>query len=289
MGANNLRELVDAEIDGRVRQYEFVKNVTQVTTAGIWYDLTGSAGNPKAKQWFDAAPLTAQAIRQSTDGGLFHGGNVEDDNRIKYLRFLRAACASATPLPMTLILADYLLYYPSIEDGATDPQTMDNTVALPRYSDGAGVQMMAVTISARSGGQTFSVNYTNSDGTAGRTSATVTQNAVAAPGTITTSQTATAGATPDPFIPLAYGDSGVRSVESVTMNGADTGFFALVLVRPIAQTVIRGIDAPYDKDFLMFASELERVRDDAYLSLIALPNGSLSGLAVRGAIKTVWN
>lgn len=287
MTIGSTRELVDAELAGRSRNYEFVKNVTQVTTAGIWYDLTGSAGNPKAKQWFDAAPLTAQTIAQSTDGGIFHGGNVSPAE--KYLRFMRAACATATPLPMTLILCDYLLYYPSIEDGNTDPQVMDNTIPLSRYADGNGVQMMAVTISARTGGQTFSVSYTNQDGTAGRTSPTVKQNAIAAPGTITTSQTATVGTTPGPYIPLQQGDSGVRSIQSVTMNGADTGFFALVLVKPIAQIMIRGIDAPYDKDFLLFASELERVQDDAYLSLLALPNGSLSGLAVRGALKTVWN
>jgi len=279
------RELVDAELAGQSRQYEFVKNVTQVTTAGIWYDLTGSAGNPKAKQWFDAAPLTANAIAQSTDGGIFHGGNVAPAE--KYLRFMRASFSRAEPL--TLILCDYLLYYPSIEDGTTDPQVMDNTVTLPRYADGAGVQMMAVTISARTGGQTFSVSYTNQDGTAGRTSPTVTQNAIAAPGTITTSQTATAGTTPGPYIPLQLGDTGVRSVESVTMNGADTGFFALVLVKPLAQIMLRSNDAPYDKDFLLFSSELERIQDDAYLSLLALPMGSLSGIAVRGALKTVWN
>jgi hypothetical protein len=72
------------------------------------------------------------------------------------------------------------------------------------------------------------------------------------------------------------------------MNGADTGFFAIVLVRPILNTVIRGIDAPYDKDPLIHASELELIPDDAYLSLLALPNGSLTGLAVRGALKSVW-
>lgn len=283
----SVRELVDAELAGQSRTYEWVKNVTQATTAGIWYDLTGSSGNPKAKQWFDAAPLTAQAIRQSTDGGIFHGGNVTPAE--KYLRFMRAACASATPLPMTLILCDYLVYYPSIEDGNTDPQVMDNTTPLPRYSDGKGVMMVPITISARTGGQTFTVSYTNSDGTAGRASSTVTQNAIAAPGTVTTSQTATAGTTPGPWIPLQGSDAGVRSVQSVQMNGADTGFFALLLVKPLAQLMVRGLDAPYDKDFLLFASELEQIQDDAYLSLLAMPNGSLSGLAVRGSLKTVWN
>jgi hypothetical protein len=68
----NVGDLVDAELEGRVRTYEWVKNVTQTTTAGIWYDLTGASGNPKAKQWFDAAPLTAagwsRAATRSTSG-----------------------------------------------------------------------------------------------------------------------------------------------------------------------------------------------------------------------------
>ncbi len=284
----NVRTLVDAELNGQARDSHFVKNVTQVTTAGVWYDLTGSSGNPRAKQWFDAAPLAAAAIRQSTDGGIFHGANIGTSMQ-KYLRFLRVACASATPLPMPIILCDYLLYYPTIEDGNTDPQVMDNTVTLPRYTDGKGVQMMAVTISSRTGGQSFFVTYTNQDGVAGRISRTVTQNASAAPSTITTAAASSSFSPQSPYIPLQDGDSGVRLVESVTMLGADTGFFAIVLVKPLAQTVIRGIDAPYDKDMLLFANELERVYDDAYLSLLCLPNGSLSGLAVRGTTKVVWN
>lgn len=288
MAVLNVRELVDAELNGKTRSSEWVKNVNQITTAGIWYDLTGASGNPRAKQWFDAAPLTAQAIRQSTDGGIYHGASI-GSSQTKYLRFIRSACASATPLPMSLIFCDYLIYYPSIEDGNTDPQTMDNTVTLPRFTDGKGVMMMPVTISSRTGGQTFTVTYTNSDGVSGRVSRTVTQNAIASPGTVTTSQTATVGTTPDPFIPLALGDSGVRLIESVQMNGADTGFFAIVLVKPLAQMTIRGIDAPYDKDFLLFANELQQIPDDAYISAIALPNGSLTGLAIRGMLKTVWN
>jgi hypothetical protein len=282
----SVKTLVDAELNGQARYSEFVKNITQTTTQGLWYDLSGASGNPRAKQWFDAAPLTAAAIKQSTDGGIFHGSNVTPSQKL--LRSLRAACASATPLPMSLILCDYLIYYPTIEDGTLDEQSMNNTVLLPRYTDGVGVQMMAVTISARTGGQQFSVKYTNSDGVSGRVTPLVTQNAAAAPGTITTSAVATNNATPSAFLPLLGNDKGVKYVESVTMAGVDTGFFAIVLVKPIANTVIRGIDAPYDKDFLIFASELETIQDDAYLSLLALPNGSLSGVAVRGSINTIW-
>jgi hypothetical protein len=286
--ATGIGEIVTAELSGRTRFTEWVKNVNQVTTAGIWYDLTGSAGNPRAKQWFDASPLTAQQITQSSDGGIFHGSNVSGDSYRKYLRQLRVGCASATPLPCTLILCDYLLYYPSVEDGNTDPQLMDNTLTLPRYTDGIGVQMMAVTISSRTGGQSFFVTYTNQDGTTGRTSQTVIQNAVASPGTITTASTATSSSG-NPFIGLQDNDYGVRAIESVTMLGADTGFFALLLVKPLATIMIRGIDAVYEKDYLLFANELPEIQDNAYLSLLAQPNGSLTGLAVRGSLKSVWN
>lgn len=281
-------ELVNSELSGRIRVTEWVKNVNQVTTAGFWYDLSGSSGNPRAKQWFDAAPLTAQQIKQSTDGGIFHGSNVAGDGFTKYLRQLRVGCATVTPLPCTLVLCDYLLYYPSVEDGNTDVQTMDNTLTLPRYTDGANVQMMAVTISSRTGGQSFYVTYTNQDGTAGRTSQTVIQNAVASPGTITTASTATASSG-NPFIGLQDNDTGVRAIESVQMLGADTGFFALLLVRPLGTIMIRGIDAVYEKDFLLFGNELAIIQDDAFLSMLALPSGSLSGLAVRGNLRAVWN
>jgi hypothetical protein len=283
----SIKDVIETElVYGKRRSYHFVKNVNQITTQGIWFDLTGSAGSPKAKQWFDATPLAAQQVRQSTDGGIFHGGNVTPDE--KYLRFLRIACASATPLPMPAYLCDYLLYYPTVEDGVTDPQIMDNTLTLPRYTDGKGVQIMAVNISSRTGGKTFTISYTNQDGTAGRTTQVVTQNAASAPGSIITTATATAGNTAGPFIPLQDGDTGVRSIQSLTMAAPDTGFFALVLVYPLASIILRGLDAPYDKDFLLMESWMPQIQDDAYLSLLVLPKGSLSGLAVRGTLDCIW-
>ena len=287
-GVSSIKQLCEAEFEGRTRYTEWVKNITQVTTAGIWYDLTGSAGNPRAKQWFDSAPLVAQQVRQSTDGGIFHGSDVSGDGFRKFLRTVRVSCASATPLPCTILLCDYLLYYPTCEDGTTDPQVMDNTLPLPRYDDGLGVEMMAVTISSRTGGQSFFVTYTNSDGVAGRTSATVIQNTAAAPGSITTASTATQSSG-NPFIALQEGDRGVRYIESVTMLGADTGFFALVLVKPLAWLMVRGNDAPYEKDFMIFANEMPEIQDNAFISALALPNGSMSGIAVRGGLRTIWN
>lgn len=266
--------------------WQWRKTPTAVTTAGIWYDLATAAGNPKAKNWFDSAPLAAASVSQSTDGGIFHGANVSP--YAKYLRKALQFTATATALPMDMMLCDYLLYYPTIDDSTTDEQIMDNSVTLPRYTDGEGVQMMAVTLAGRTGGQTFSVKYTNQDGVTGRISQTAVQNTSTIIGTITTStRTPTTGSV-GPFIGLQEGDTGVRAVESVTMNGTDTGLFALVLVKPLASTVIRGIDAPVETDFLIHKNELPRIYDDAFLNFLCVPNGSLAATALIGNLKFIY-
>ncbi len=225
-------------------------------------------------------------MKQSTDGGIFHGGNVSP--LTKYLRLTTCITITATALPMTMILCDYLLYYPFIDEGTTDEQILTNSLPLPRYTDGKGVQMMAVSVAARTGGQSFLVSYTNQDGVAGRISKTVIQNTATANGHIVTGQNANALAA-GPFIPLQTGDTGVRSIESVTMLGTDVGLFTLVLVKPLGQTMIRGIDAPVEKDYLLQANNLTPVQDDAYLNWLCLPNGSLAATPIHGDIKIIWN
>lgn len=285
-GFANVKEVVDAELSGASRFSTWRKSPSQVTTTRIWFDLSMSPGNPVPKYWFDAPPLIAKAVAQSTDGGLFHGGSVSPLK--KYLRETTQIAIVATALPMPMILCDYLIYYPSIDDSTLDPQIMDNTVTLPRYSDGEGVQMIALSVAGRTGGQTFSVTYTNSEGVAGRVTPNVPQNSAPSIGSIITSDGAAVN-TAGPFIPLQQGDTGVRSIESVTMNGADVGLFTIILVKPIAQTQIRGIDAPVEKDYLLQTGTLPEIKDDAYLSWIVLPQGSLAATPIHGTIKVIWN
>lgn len=287
-GFTGIKSIVDSELEGRVRNYQWRKTPSQATTAGIWFDLANTSGMPPAKQWFDAAPLTATQIKQSTDKGIYHGPNVSTSQ--KHLRKTLNWCNSATPLPMTMQLCDYLLYYPTIDDSETALQEMDNTLTLPRYTDGDGVQMMAITTGARTGGQTFTVTYTNSDGVAGRVTPVMQQNTSSILGTVTTSSlTPTNLGTGGPFITLQAGDSGVRSIESVQMNGIDTGFFTLILVKPLAETFVRETLAPVEIDHLLHHAQLPRIYDDAFLGYICLPNGSLVGAVLSGTLKVIWN
>lgn len=286
MAIVNTKELIDAELEGRVRQYVWRKTPSQASTAGIWFDTSMSPGNPPA-QYFIGSILSSTVLARSTDGGLYHGANVSPST--KYLRSVTAMTATATALPMPMILCDYLMCYPFVDMSVTDQQDMTNTNVLTRYTDGEGVQVMAVLTNAGVGGQSFFFTYTNSEGVSGRISQTVQMNAATAIGSIVTSSVSTAVQSGNPFIGLQDGDSGVRSIESVTMLGADVGLFALVLVKPLLWTAVNEVTAPYEKDALVIGGDIPRIYDDAFLGFLALPRGTLAATALIGDIKVIWS
>jgi hypothetical protein len=169
---------------------------------------------------------------------------------------------------------------------STDQQDMDNSVALPRYADGAGVQAFLVAQGTYVGGQTFSISYTNQAGVSGRTSQVVTSNTATAVGTLITSGV-TAGNF-GPFIPLQSGDTGIRSVQSITFSSSNGGIASLVLCKPIAQTIVRELASPVEKEYSNDAAAYPRIVDGAYLNFIGLPNGSMSGVSIEGVAEFCW-
>ena len=276
------------ENQSNVEHYSGWRKVpTQVTTFGIWFDLSMSPGNP-APQHYAASPMVATRLARSTDGGINHGAS--STPAYKYLRRFMGLSNFATPLPMPCILCDYLMYYPFVDEGSTDEQLMDNSTTLSRYTDGLGVQIMPVVVGAHSlaAGVTFTCSYTNQNGTSGRTTAPAALTAAqSVNGTIATSSRALATAR-QPFLALQGTDSGVRSIQSCTFSVADVGLIALVLVKPLAQFIVRGVDAPVEKDYLLDHSQLPRIYDDAYLNMICCPSGSLANVLLMGDIITTW-
>jgi hypothetical protein len=207
----------------------------------------------------------------------------------KHLQSLTVMSGVATALPLTMYLMDYLIYYPFVDQGTSDVQNMTNAVTLPRYVDGEGVRVMAVMTNPQAvGGSTFNISYTNQDGVAGRSPGLLTANTTFNASAILTSAPATNNCF-GPFIPLQRGDTGVRSIESVSMVGSDVGLFALVLVKPIATLVLRGIDAPVERDYVVDFPSLPRIYDGAYLNFITMQQGTLSSTPITGLIQTVWN
>lgn len=286
-GFANARVLSDAQERGQYLYASFRKQPTQTTGAGVWFDLSMSPGNP-APNYYIGSPNVFVPMKQSTDGGLRHGGNVSPSK--KFLRKLMALTPTSTAAPLSCKLLDYIGFYGFVDESVLEEQLMDNTAPLPRYADGAGVQLMPVVVAGQTGGQTFTVKYTNQDGVTDRVTQTATMSTQIVNGTILHSVQAGASYVNNgPFLTLQNGDTGVRSVQSVTIGGiGDVGLFALVLVKPLAAFSLFGIDAPTEVDYLTDMAALPEIKDDAYLNFIALPNGTLSGAPIHGIIETTW-
>ena len=288
MTFRNVRELIDAENEGRYWFSTWRKQPTQPTSGGIWFDLSMSPGNP-VPNYYAASPNISIALAQSTDGGIPHGGNVAQLGYQKYLKQFMAMTTAAAAVPLNLMLADYLLFYPFVDMSVTDEQFMTNTVPLPRSKSGVGVQIMAVEVAGQTGvgNPQFYVTYTNSDGVSGRVTPTVACNTQVVNGTIITSAPNTARSS-GPFIALQAGDTGVKQIDSVTFLSADVGLIAFVLVKPVELHTVRTIDAPTERTPITDMCSLPVIEDDAYLNLIANTQASFQNAPFHGTITTVW-
>jgi hypothetical protein len=286
MTFKNLKEIVDADENGFTRTFSFRKAPSQTTGVSVWQDLSMSPGNP-VPNYYAASPLIPVAMRQSTDGGIFHGANVSP--KTKHLRKITILSTADIALPIPFILMDYLLYYPFCDDGSTDEQMMLAGASLPRYSSGDGVKIMVVSVAPRTGTQPFTIKYTNSEGITGRVTQTAYQASPTANGTILTCGFAT-NISNMLFMGLQSGDSGVRSIESITMGGLDVGLSTIVLVKPIANFCLNEQTAAVEVDFLTDRGlSLPKIEDDAYLNLACLTNGNIATTQFIGDIKVTWN
>jgi len=371
MPIQNFKAINDAYAAGQCKVSTWRKAPTQTTAVGIWFDLSMSPGNP-IPNYYAAAPLAFTALKQSTDYGLPHGGNVETrvattaatsgsivdttftdtthgtgtfevgmvltgsgvtagtvieafltgtgrnnggtyrvnypqtvtnqtitgtyaTGVLKYLhKLLITPMAVATLAPMAVMLLDYVGYYPFVD--MADTVTMSGSTTLPRYTDGEGLQIMAVEVAAQIGGvASFYVTYTNQDGVPGRTSATCFCNTQVVNGTIINSAANPTATYPSgPFVPLQAGDTGVRSIESVVWLTSDVGLVSMVLAKPLAtialEPISNSIFSPKEVDFAYSnAGKLPVIPDDAYLNLICLPTGTLSGGQLYGTIEVIWS
>lgn len=243
-------------------------------TAGHWYDLSQLAGLPVANTYSGTA-LAAQVPTDTTGFGLYHGGNVSTDT--KHILNIAATTSAATGVPGVLMLVDMCLYYPGLSGVTTGAQTLTNATTLTRYTTGAGLRMFmchtAATTGTPASTPVITMSYTNQAGTAGRAlGATVNATAGAAATAIPPKiiHSGVAANNYGPFLPLASGDTGVRSVQTVTLTTAYTTAtvvpLALVLAKPLATLPITTVSVCAERDLMNQLPSLPQVQDGACLT-----------------------
>lgn len=188
------------------------------------------------------------------------------------LTLLGARMNTAGVSGVGLILVDVLNHSGGLVGNVATVQTTGlPTAALPRYTSGEGVMaglLIYTTIGATA--TTVTINYTNQAGTSGRVSLATLIGGTTAnpPGTLLP-------------IPLANGDTGVRSVQSVTLlaTTGTAGNMGVVLYKPLQMVALNDVQG---------AMPLDAVSSGGIVGALCevLPNACLSVLCVSTVVQT---
>jgi hypothetical protein len=284
--ARRLRDLITNAYENGKYTYTSYRKVPGVaSTATFWADLSTMPGNPVPNYYLGDA-LVGTYPTDWYKKSIWDGGPVSPNKKFIHKICLLGTGASVAPAPF--ILCDYLLYYPVIDMDSMDEQIFDNTVrSLPRYTTGFGVMAFLVATNPYTGGQYFYINYTNHLGVSGRVSQLVQTNTGTNISTLVNSNTGASNRF-NAFIPLQYGDMGIRSVQSITFLGPNGGLAALVLVRPILTMMTRETTAWAEFDFVKDKPSLPLVYDGAYLNFLVLPSASFLSVPIIGEFTFIW-
>jgi hypothetical protein len=270
MGFSSIDDLVsETTVNGKYLRADFNKITGAAAyTAGRWYDMSALNGTPVANAWAGTA-LAWKSCNESTGNGtqifgIRHGGDVSSDT--KHVLNASAITAVATGVPSQLMLVDMQGYYPGINMNVATAQTLTGTPTL-RYTNGAGVRAyLVVTATTGATAHNVAMSYTDQDNNAGNT-LPVTVSCTASAITPHITHSGTSANNYGPFLPLANGDSGIRSVQTVTISAASgAGTAALVLARPIFTIPLTTATVASERDFLNQIPSLPRIQDGACLT-----------------------
>lgn len=247
-------------------------------TAGYFVDLNQSSGQPKYNP-LAGTELTATPLTGLGNAGIYPGNFISGSTK-HLLRWQMLSLVAS--VPNYFYLNDYLIVYPLIDCDNLDQQDMVNVESLPRYSDGDGVRIVLIVTAPMALTASVTISYTNSEGVSGRTS---TANVIpgTAIGVCATAGGGTVGGatTASPFWPLASGDKGVRSIQSITFSAGAGGFMCACLVKPLATITTLEANVPVEKMYGFENQMAPEIKEGAYLNLL-VQNGTTTTGNFRG-------
>lgn len=236
--------------------------------------------------------VTAQTLTATqTANGIYHGGDVSPS--VKHIINASAYTAAATTAPCVLMLVDILAVIPISTVTLTTAQTILGTQTLPRYADGKGVRAyITPSVAMGVGTPTVTLNYTNTSDVTGRlTPATPSLpliNASAPVGSV--AHAGTGAGKFGPFLPMAAGDQGIKSIQSVQFNATMTsGCQNLVLCKPLMTLPITTLGVAAERDLVNQLPSMPRVYDGAVLSWLMYAGAATPiNSALYGHLDTAW-
>jgi hypothetical protein len=243
-------------------------------TAGYFVDMNQTSGQPKYNA-FAGSALTLTRLTGAGNGGIYTG--FTESGKTKYLAkwgMLNPNTSANTISPDLVFLCDVLGFYPLIDCDSLDTQEFDNTDGITRYTDGLGVQMIAIIQAPITATGLATINYRDSSNNDVDTTASII------PGVnigvcATASGTTGAASTASPFWPLPSSDSrGVKRINNIKFGSSCGGFICLVLVKPIAMLQLLEANVPNEILFGFEGKPLPEIATGAYLNFFVLRSGT---------------
>lgn len=292
MTIQSLDNLVAALGNGQTSRYDWNKITGAAAyTAGRWYEMLSLAGSPVGTT-FPGTALTWKTCDEATgDGtnafGIPHGGNVAP--LLKHALNLAAWTTAATGVPATLMLVDVQGYYPGINMNLNTAQTLLGTPTL-RYPTGAGVRaFLSARATTGATAHNLAYSYQNQANAAKANPFTVAATASAIVPHILHSGVAANNY--GPFLPLAAGDTGVRSFNSVQLSAASgtASTAALVLAKPLATLTLGVASLLTEKDLLNQIPSLPQIKEGACLGFLLGAGAAVAASTTfAGHTEMVW-
>jgi hypothetical protein len=274
-GFSSYDQIITALTGGKSQWLTYNKS-SITTVANAVYSLWGAGGQPAAGVFGTA--LTGRTIDKTTTGAISYNNPTSPAT----MHAISMGGGSTVALG-SLLLYDRLAEYPI--NGSVTSGTFSTQPALPARdangaTNGEGVLMFAENdiTGATSAAVNLTVTYTNSGGTASRS--TGAQAIVAgAVGRVLRDQI---------WVPLQSGDTGVRTIQSYTLSATATSTkISIVLARPLCWLPIMTANAFVERDLVLQMANLPRIYDGTAFGLLLMTNTTTS--PVMGHIKIAEN
>lgn len=289
MALQSTRDFLSAYDEGRTHLQRFYK-AAGLAGDGYWQDWAYATGQPATDARIgDAATLTpVVAVRNKAI--YFPDIAAVQERRLTEL-VVTTVASGTNQATLSMMLYDLVATYPLLDGDSIDPQLMDNTATLPRYTTGRGVFPVLVNhVAAQTAVGTGTYTYVSCDGTE-RTVTFGVANAGLNKAAGIIGGTASLG---NLFLPRGAGCGGVRQINSLTFTSAPGGLWCLYLVKPLMNI--------NNDDGLLVASKVStqklslpqhglhapRIYDGAHLGFFYLPNGGARTVAVTGYAVFAW-
>lgn len=282
MAITGLDSIYAAKAAGKYNKgyFQKVSSNAAASVAGHWHEFFTAGGIPAAGTWSGTAGVATQMTAATQ--GAFNIGTASVTPDIRHATSLKMQSPTATLVPGTFYLVDYLLYYPACVVTGT-PTTLNNTATLPRYTDGAGVMCMVAVQTANGAAQpALTLSYTDQAGNTGNT------------GILTSPVNSSAISklylnNGNPFLPLSGTDTGIRKIDSYTLASGTTGTVAFVLVKVLAEIDLYAINTGNLMNFTTGDDILPTIEDNACLGIMGSCGGAMiASAAFSGTLSNIW-